>query len=129
MKKSKVMKTALKKAKTAKKTSTSKNAAPPGLKKQYLKTGSLCRVTFRLPGMAAPEARNVSLVGDFNNWNPSEATLKKLKSGDFTLTLQLPKDREYRFRYLIDSSRWENDWCADRYDPNNYGCDDSVVII
>ncbi len=61
--------------------------------------------------------------------NFSETEMKKLKSGDFKVTLKLHKDREYRFRYLIDSNRWENDWHADQYVPNTFGCDDSLVIV
>jgi hypothetical protein len=41
----------------------------------------------------------------------------------------LETGREYRFKYLIDGKRWENDWHADRYEPNIYGTDDSVVVI
>jgi hypothetical protein len=36
---------------------------------------------------------------------------------------------EYKFRYLIDDSRWENDWNADRYIPNSFGSEDSLVIV
>jgi hypothetical protein len=35
----------------------------------------------------------------------------------------------YRFRYLLDESRWENDWKADRYEPNPFGSDDSIVDL
>lgn len=101
----------------------------PGPKKQYIKSGKACKVTFRLPKAAAPDARIVTVVGDFNNWNVSETKMKKLKNGDFTTTLELHCNREYRFRYLIDSSRWENDWSADKYVRNRYGSDDSVVVI
>lgn len=100
-----------------------------GIKKQYLKTNGWCNVTFKLPKDAAPDAKVVTLVGDFNNWNFTETEMKKLKSGDFKVTLKLHKDREYRFRYLIDSQRWENDWCADQYVPNSFGCDDSLVKV
>ena len=34
-----------------------------------------------------------------------------------------------RYRYLLDGSRWENDWSADEYVPNGYGSDDSVLVI
>ena len=100
-----------------------------GIKKQYLKSGNMCRVTFRLPKEAAPDARVVTLAGDFITWNTAEAQMKKLRNGDFTLTLELPCNKEYHYRYLIDESRWENDWYADRYAPNPYGCDDSVVVV
>lgn len=106
-----------------------KAAETTGLKKQYLKTGNVCKVTFRLPKDAAPDAETVTIVGDFNDWNLTENKMKKLKNGDFTLTLDLPCDREYRFRYLVDANRWENDWFADKYVPNDFGADDSVVVI
>ncbi len=99
------------------------------IKKQYLKTKSLCNVTFRLPRQAAPDAKAVSVVGDFNNWNSAETRMQKLKNGDFKATLKLSPNREYRFKYLIDSNRWENDWYADKYMPNEYGTEDSVVEV
>ena len=107
----------------------SKSKGNTGIKKQYLKTKPVCRITFRLPKDAAPEARIVTIAGDFNNWDTAEIQLKRLKSGDFKATLELPGDREYRFRYLIDGKWWENDWSADKYIPNPYGCEDSVVVV
>ncbi|MEK6528007.1 MAG: isoamylase early set domain-containing protein [Nitrospirota bacterium] len=100
-----------------------------GIKKQYLKSNSMCKVTFKLPKEAAPDSRFVSIVGDFNNWNASKMRMKRLKNGDYWLSLNLPCNREYRFKYLINGDRWENDWCADKYAPNPYGSDDSVVVI
>ncbi len=100
-----------------------------GIKKQYLKLNGSCNVTFRLPKEAAPDAQVVTVVGDFNNWNLTEHQMKKLRNGDFKATLKLHRDKEYRFRYFIDSTRWENDWCADKYVPNTFGSDDSLVIV
>jgi hypothetical protein len=100
-----------------------------GIKKQYLKSNGSCNVTFRLPKKAAPDAQVVTIVGDFNNWNFTETQMKKLKNGDFKATLKLHRDKEYRFRYFIDRTRWENDWCADKYVPNSFGSDDSLVIV
>lgn len=100
-----------------------------GIEKQYLKSKPVCKVTFRLPKKAAPGAQSVTIVGEFNNWDMTETPMKKFKNGDFALTLELPCNREYRFRYLIDGNRWENDWNADKYILNPYGCDDSVVVV
>ncbi|HDH34330.1 MAG TPA: glycoside hydrolase [Nitrospirae bacterium] len=100
-----------------------------GVKKQYLKTGNVCNVTFRLPQEAASDATVVTVVGEFNNWDLSDTPMKKLKNGSFTATLKLPCGNEYRFRYLIDSSRWENDWSADEYKQNAFGGEDSVIRI
>ena len=107
----------------------SSNRRNGGIKKEYLKSRPGCKVTFRLPKDAAPQAQKVNIAGDFNNWDKDHTTMKQLKNGDFTITLELEKGREYRFRYLIDNRRWENDWFADKYVPNLFGGDDSVVVV
>lgn len=106
-----------------------KKTETQGIRKQYLKSKSLCKVTFRLPKEAAPDAKSVVIVGDFNNWDKEATPMKRLKNGDFTVTLELETGREYRFKYLIDGHRWENDWHADRYEKNIYGTEDSVVVV
>lgn len=103
-------------------------AQPRGLRKQYLKSG-LCRVTFRLPAQAVDGAERVSVAGDFNGWDEDGIILKKLKSGDFSVSVDLEPGKEYRFRYLVDGARWENDWNADKYLPNPHGSEDSVVVV
>ena len=107
-----------------------KRKKPAGLKKQYFKTKTVCRVTFTLPCEAAPSANVVCLVGDFNNWSISAHPMRRLTNGDFTLSIDLERDRQYQFRYLIDECRWENDWHADGYAATPYGdCENSVVIV
>ncbi|HHL41005.1 MAG TPA: hypothetical protein ENJ37_10910 [Deltaproteobacteria bacterium] len=103
--------------------------AAAGLTKRYLKSRPVCKVTFRLPGEAAAGAGSVVVVGEFNNWDKRVNPMKRLKSGAFSATIDLPAGRAYRFRYLIDDARWENDWQADDYVPNPYGGDDSVVEV
>lgn len=97
------------------------------LKKNYTKTGTTCRVTFKLP--AAVKAESAAIAGDFNNWDPARTPMKKLKDGSFSATVSLPAGQSYRFRYLLDGERWENDWEADTYMANQYGSEDSVVKI
>ena len=100
------------------------------LKKRFLKTRPICKVTFRISRKAAGDAEMVNLVGDFNNWSVTQTPMNRLKSGEFTLTLDLEIDEEYQFRYLIDGSRWENDWAADKYVPSPFpGSDNSVVVV
>jgi 1,4-alpha-glucan branching enzyme len=99
-------------------------------KKQYLKSKERCKVTFRLPKDAAPGAKSVHIVGEFNNWSAVETPMKPLKSGDFTVIVELAPGREYQFRYLIDQTTWENDWEADRYVKSDFGdCENSVVAV
>lgn len=119
--------------KTTAKTATRKSksvepSAKSGFTKQFLKNGK-CKVTFRLPQAAAPDAQTVAIAGDFNNWDSAAAPMTRLKNGDFKITMSLDAGREYRFKYLIDGHRWENDWCADKYMRNDFGAEDSVLVL
>jgi len=96
------------------------------LKKQYLKSKPICKVTFYLP--AAVKAETVHLVGDFNNWDEHSTPMKKLKDDRFTVVLELESGKEFQFRYLVDQSEWHNDWEADKYVPNPFSGDNSVVV-
>lgn len=100
------------------------------MKKQYLKTKPVCKVTFRLQKEVVQAAKTVNIVGDFNNWDIYATPMKKLKNGVFTATLDLGVDTEYQFRYLIDETKWENDGHADKYVPTPYGnAENSVVVV
>jgi 1,4-alpha-glucan branching enzyme len=100
-----------------------------GIKKEYLKARKVCRVTFRLPKIAASDAKSVCVVGDFNGWSIHANPMKKLRTGDYTTTLELEPGREYQFRYFVDESRWENDWNADKYVKSPYGDSDNSVVV
>ena len=98
-----------------------------GIEKEFL--DDICRVTFRLPESAAPDADSVCVVGDFNNWDRSANPMEKTGNRDYAVRLDLERGREYQFRYLIDGSKWENDWNADRYVQNTYGDGDNSLVI
>ena len=99
------------------------------VKKQYLKKKSVCKVTFTVPRQLAAFAKTVHLLGDFNDWNRSVTPMKRLKNGTFTGALFLRQDAEYEFRYLLDGLTWENDPQPDKYAPNPYGSENSVVVV
>ena len=107
----------------------SETAPTSGIMKEYLKKNQACKVTFRLPRIAATDAKSVCIVGDFNNWSIHSHPMRKLKRGDYTITLELEPGREYQFRYFIDEARWENDWRADKYVRSPYGDSDNSVVI
>ena len=110
-------------------TSAGMNTNNGSIKKDYLKSRNICKVTFRLPRIAAPDAKTVCIVGEFNNWSIYANPMNKLKNGDFKLTLELEPGREYQFRYLVDGTTWENDWNADKYVKNPFGDSDNSVVI
>ncbi len=85
----------------------------------------VCKVTFELPKEV--QAETAMVVGDFNNWDPNATPMKRKKDGAFSTAVNLEAGKEYRFRYWLDNSRWENDWHADAYLPNRFGSEDSVV--
>ena len=97
------------------------------LRKSYSKKGNSCWVTFDLP----PEvnASTVSLCGEFNEWDASAQQMKRGKQGGFSTRISLPSGQTYRFRYLLDGQRWENDWAADGYVPNSFGTEDSLLKV
>ena len=100
------------------------------IKKQFLKSKPVCKVTFRVEKDAAKTANKIFLVGDFNNWDNKATPMKKLKNGDFTQTVELDTSNpEYQFRYLNDQGDWENDTHADKYITNGIDGDNSVVSL
>ena len=97
------------------------------VKKTPTKGSSRSRVTFELP--AEVEATTVHLCGDFNEWSRTATPLTRRKDGRYSVTLTLDGGRAYRYRYLVDGERWENDWAADSYAKNDFGGDDSVLEL
>jgi len=98
------------------------------MKKAALRKGNkTCKVTFELP--AEVNAQTACLVGEFNDWNTESLPMKRGENGSFSVIVSLKPGQAYRFRYLLDGERWENDTAADAYVPNPYGSDDSVVQL
>lgn len=97
------------------------------LNKSYSKTGRVCRVTFE--HRPETDAGAVALVGEFNGWNPKATPMKRRKDGRYSVTISMNSGKDYRFRYLLNGERWENDSEADAYAPNDFGTDDCVVNV
>ncbi|QNR23405.1 isoamylase early set domain-containing protein [Croceimicrobium hydrocarbonivorans] len=97
------------------------------LRKKFLKSKPLCKVSFDLAENRLPEdAKTVELLGSFSNWEP--IPMRKVK-GAYTRTLDLETGSEYQFRYRFDGELWENDEAADSYIPNGISGDNSVVRL
>jgi 1,4-alpha-glucan branching enzyme len=61
------------------------------------------RVTFKV---RAPSAREVFVVGDFNNWNTQLHPLGKDEEGFWKVTLYLAPGK-YEYKLLVDGRWWE----------------------
>ncbi len=81
------------------------------------------RVTFSLdhPGP-------VSVIGDFNRWDPYECPLKKRSNGLRSVTVEVPLGTEMRFRYLADGGAFFDDADAEWVEPNGYGGTHGVIV-
>jgi len=75
----------------------------------------------------AVDAKKVSLVGEFNNWNPDADPMQRDKNGTWTKTKRLsPGNLEYKF--LVD-----NEWIQDpqnmRVCSNCFGTQNNIVKV
>lgn len=89
--------------------------------------GKTVQVTFRMPPLEG--VSELHLCGDFNGWNTTAVPLARQADGSWTATLVLESGKSYRYRFCDGEGRWHNDWQADAYVPNDFGSEDSVVVV
>ena len=83
------------------------------------------RVTFVLrPG--TPRGR-VSVVGDFNEWEPGAHELRPRSNGTRSVSVTVPGGARMRFRYLAEGGHWCNE--TEHPDVSQLGEDSVVVAI
>lgn len=68
-------------------------------------------ITFALP--SDHPAGKVSVVGNFNDWTPGAAALKKRSNGTMSATVTVASDYIVAFRYLGEGGQWFDDADAD----------------
>ena len=85
------------------------------------------RVTFTVDPQVG--AQTAAVCGEWNDWSAGADIMHRDAEGGFSVTVDLDAGRAYRFRYLLDGQRWDNDWAADAYVRNDFGGDDSVVDL
>ncbi len=82
------------------------------------------KVTFSL---RAPNAREVSLVGDFNNWDAGANPMKLDKDGSWKVSLIFPPGR-YELKFLVDG-KWREGSKEEQTVPNCFGTLNNVLIV
>ena len=73
------------------------------------------------------DTRPVSVVGDFNDWDPTRHPVIDEPDGHRYLTVSLPADTPVAVRYLAEGGDFYDDPTADRIEPNGYGQTHSVL--
>lgn len=99
------------------------------IKKKCLESKPKCSVTFKLSKDLANSYKEIYLVGDFNRWDEKADSMKKLKNGEFSITISLDKGNDYQFKYLANKSIWFNDEEADKFVANEFEGQNSVVSV
>lgn len=98
------------------------------IRKQFLKSKPVCKVTFSIPEDVTNEAGEACVVGEFNDWSTEATPMKRLKNGAFSVTVDLDAGRSYEFRYLLGRTRWANDPDADGEVPTPFADSRNSVI-
>lgn len=76
----------------------------------------------------APSAASISLVGDFNDWNPSVTPLERRRDGRWMVRLKLDPGR-YRYSYLVDGTRWMADPAHPAPPDRDFDAPTSLVTV
>lgn len=92
--------------------------------KTYLKTKGHCKVKFSF----TEAAESVAVIGLNNDWETS-IILSKKKDGTFSCDINLPKDSQHEFKYLVNGADWKNEPAADAEVSNVYGGTNSLLIL
>jgi len=95
------------------------------VKRHFLKNKPVCKVTFKF----RTDAKQVSLLGDFNGWDETATPMKRDKDGTFSVTIELESGYHQQFRYLADGHIWLNDEAADMYVVSSLGSENSVLLL
>lgn len=75
----------------------------------------------------APQAKRVSLVGSFNNWDTKAISAKKDSKGNWAAKTNLKPGR-YEYKFFVDGS-WLNDPRCNSYVANAFGSQNCVVEV
>ena len=89
-------------------------------------TATSTRVTFALPVELADQP--ISVVGEFNGWDPFAHPLKRRSNGTRSVSVELETGRSYRFKYLAADGSWFTDPDAESVD-NGHGDVDSIISV
>jgi len=75
----------------------------------------------------APQAENVFVVGNFNNWRAGDLRLRQDETGIWRVQLWLLPGR-YEYRFIVDGE-WQDDTHAPIRVPNEFGSNNCVLEI
>jgi Glycogen recognition site of AMP-activated protein kinase len=76
-----------------------------------------------------PGAQSVHVVGSFNDWRPGSIPLEDVdQDGVWRTTVVLPAGA-YEYMFVVDGERWVPDHLAERLVADQFGRENSIVIV
>lgn len=79
--------------------------------------------------LVAPQASHVTVVGDFNNWNPSAHPMERTPTGGtWTVTVPLEAGR-HEYSFVVDGKHWMPDPAAPLAPDDGFGVANSVLLV
>ena len=74
-----------------------------------------------------PDAKQVSLSGEFNGWSPNATPMKRRADGQWETTVALAPG-QYQYKFIVDGE-WVVDPVAQKNVPNECGSLNSVLEV
>lgn len=75
------------------------------------------------------DASRVTLVGDFNDWDPAATPLRRVSNdGIWSVVVPLTPGR-YTYAFVVDGERWLPDETAPRAPADEFGGEKSVLFV
>ncbi|MDF1614889.1 isoamylase early set domain-containing protein [Desulfurivibrio dismutans] len=112
---------------------STKASTAPKTQKKTCKSSKTCKQGTTSAGanqefsLMAPDAAEVYVVGDFNDWKNGSDKMRKLKSGLHKKSKKLKPGR-YEYRFVVDG-QWLNDPACDQRCANPFGGENSVIEV
>jgi hypothetical protein len=79
--------------------------------------------------LVAPNASSVSVVGDFNDWDPAATPLREAAdAGVWTITVPLAAGR-HQYVFMVNGTRWTPDPAAPLAVEDSFGMPNSVITV
>lgn len=79
--------------------------------------------------LVAPNAQTVSVVGDFNDWDPAATPLREAAdAGVWTITVPLTAGR-HQYVFMVNGNRWTPDPAAPLAVEDSFGMPNSVITV
>jgi hypothetical protein len=79
--------------------------------------------------LVAPQAARVSLVGDFNRWDPTATPMERTPTGGtWSVVVPLSAGR-HEYAFVVDGKQWLPDPSAPLAPVDGFGAPNSVVLV